>query len=125
MAHSGFSSVLKNGGFRNLWLGQIVSQIGDYFAYLALTVIVSGFSSVVVAGLLIVNFLDHPYQRHVGGIQPTAMRQPLVMLRNLEPGLHLGCSQTGEPVLASVRGRPADTGGGPTGHRLRPRVSGS
>lgn len=71
------------------------------------SVLVGGFASVVVAGLLIVNFLDHPYQRHVGGIQPTAMRQTLVMLRNLEPGLHLGCSQTGEPVLASVRGRPA------------------
>jgi DHA3 family macrolide efflux protein-like MFS transporter len=40
-----FFTVLKHSGFRNLWLGQIVSQIGDYFAFLALTVVVSGFSS--------------------------------------------------------------------------------
>ena len=39
-----FLTVLKNSGFRNLWLGQIVSQIGDYFAFLALTVVVSSFS---------------------------------------------------------------------------------
>ena len=54
-----FLTVLKNGGFRNLWLGQIVSQTGDYFSYLALTVIVSGFSSnieqttLAVTGLMI------------------------------------------------------------------------
>jgi MFS family permease len=54
-----FLTVLKNGNFRNLWLGQIVSQIGDYFSYLALTVIISGFSSnieqttLAVTGLMI------------------------------------------------------------------------
>lgn len=41
-----FLSVLRHGGFRNLWLGQVVSQIGDYFAFLALMVVVSGFSDV-------------------------------------------------------------------------------
>jgi hypothetical protein len=61
-------------------------------------VLVAGFASVVAAGLLIVNFLDHPYQAHTGGIQPTAMRQTLVMMRNLEPGLRAGCSQSGQPV---------------------------
>ncbi len=37
--------MLRHAGFRNLWLGQIVSQIGDYFAFLALMVVVSGFSN--------------------------------------------------------------------------------
>lgn len=62
------------------------------------SVLVGGFASVVVAGLLIVNFLDHPYQRHDGGIQPTAMSQTVVMVRNLQPGLHVGCDQSGQPV---------------------------
>jgi MFS transporter, DHA3 family, macrolide efflux protein len=39
-----YLTVLRNANFRNLWLGQVVSQIGDYFAFLALTVVVSGFS---------------------------------------------------------------------------------
>jgi MFS family permease len=54
-----FVDILRNANFRNLWLGQIVSQIGDYFAFLALTVVVSGFSNtaegtvLAVSGLLI------------------------------------------------------------------------
>ena len=62
------------------------------------SVLVAGFASVVVAGLLIVNFLDHPYQRHTGGIQPTAMRQTLVMISGLQPGLRFACSPSGLPL---------------------------
>ena len=40
-----FLTVLRHAGFRNLWLGQVISQIGDYFAFLALMVVVSGFSN--------------------------------------------------------------------------------
>ncbi len=39
-----FMTVLRNRNFRNLWIGQIVSQVGDYFAMLALMVVASGFS---------------------------------------------------------------------------------
>ncbi|HKP51754.1 MAG TPA: MFS transporter [Chloroflexia bacterium] len=39
-----FVTILRNRNFRNLWLGQIVSQVGDYFAFLAIMVVVSGFS---------------------------------------------------------------------------------
>ena len=39
-----FVDVLRNGPFRNLWLGQIISQMGDYFAFLAIMVAVTGFS---------------------------------------------------------------------------------
>jgi MFS family permease len=39
-----FVNVLRNSGFRNLWLGQVVSQVGDYFAFLAMMVVVTGFS---------------------------------------------------------------------------------
>jgi MFS family permease len=39
-----FFTILRNRNFRNLWLGQIVSQVGDYFAFLAIMVVVSGFA---------------------------------------------------------------------------------
>lgn len=54
-----FVTVLRNGNFRNLWLGQIISQIGDYFVGLALMVVVSSFSddpaivTANVAGIMI------------------------------------------------------------------------
>lgn len=51
-----------------------------------------------VAGLLVVYFLDHPYAQHVGGIQPTAMRHALTLMRSLQPGLRPGCSAGGRPI---------------------------
>ena len=60
--------------------------------------LLAGLASVVTAGLLLVYFLDHPYQRHAGGIQPTAMRQTLQMIGELEPSLRPGCDQSGRPV---------------------------
>lgn len=54
-----FLDVLRIRSFRNLWLGQIISQVGDYFAFLAMMVIVSGFSpdqdgmTLAVAGMMI------------------------------------------------------------------------
>jgi hypothetical protein len=58
----------------------------------------AGLASVVAAALLIVYFLDHPYSGHTGGIQPSAMRQTLAMMENLEPNLRPLCSQGGRPV---------------------------
>jgi MFS family permease len=49
LPRANFATVLRHSGFRNLWLGQVVSQIGDYFAFLALMVVVSGFESEVAA----------------------------------------------------------------------------
>ena len=39
-----FFTILRNRNFRYLWIGQIVSQVGDYFAFLAIMVVVAGFS---------------------------------------------------------------------------------
>jgi len=60
--------------------------------------LLAGLASVVVAGLLIVYFLDHPYQSHTSGIQPNAMRQTITMLGSLEPSLRPGCGPSGRPV---------------------------
>jgi hypothetical protein len=59
---------------------------------------VAGLASVVAAGLLVVYFLDHPYQPHSGGIQPNAMQRTLAMTGGIESGLRLRCSQSGRPI---------------------------
>ena len=59
--------------------------------------LLAGLASVVAAGLLIVYFLDHPYQPHTGGIQPIAMRHALTMVHALEPSLRVPCGPTGRP----------------------------
>ena len=59
---------------------------------------VGGVAAIVATGLLIINFLDHPYAPHVGGIQPSAMRHSLGLMRGLEPGLSPACSSNGRPL---------------------------
>jgi hypothetical protein len=56
---------------------------------------VAGVAAIVATGLLVINFLDHPYAPHIGGIQPTAMRNTLVLAENLEPALRPRCTSTG------------------------------
>jgi Protein of unknown function (DUF4239) len=58
----------------------------------------AGLTAVIVSGLLVVYFLDHPFAPHTGGIQPTAMRHTLVMLKSIAPGLRPGCSHGGRPL---------------------------
>ena len=60
--------------------------------------LLAGLACVIAAGLLIVYFLDHPYQTHSGGIQPTAMRHALAMIRGLQPNLRVPCGRTGRPL---------------------------
>jgi hypothetical protein len=59
---------------------------------------VAAVAAVVTAGLLIVNFLDHPYQQHTGGIEPTEMRSSLAMMSELKPAFQPPCQQNGTPL---------------------------
>ena len=59
---------------------------------------IGGVAAVVATGLLIINFLDHPYTTQTGGIQPNAMRHALVQARKIEPGLRPACNASGRPV---------------------------
>ncbi len=50
---------------------------------------IAGVTAVVAAGLLLVNFLDHPYGDHTGTIEPTEMRETIAMIGEDEAGLPL------------------------------------
>ena len=76
-------------------VGVQLSLAGSHVRVHAL--LVAGLASVIAAGLLIIYVLDHPYQSHTGGIQPSAMRRTLVMMGNLEPSLRPSCSASGQP----------------------------
>src|SRR4051794_32012303 len=60
--------------------------------------LVAGVAAIVTAGLLLVNFLDHPYTGHTGSIQPTQMERSLVMMRAIGPGLRPPCAPDGSPT---------------------------
>jgi hypothetical protein len=56
---------------------------------------VAAVAVLVTAGLLLVNFLDHPYQAHTGSIQPTQMRQSLTAIQQLQPSSKPVCAADG------------------------------
>jgi Protein of unknown function (DUF4239) len=58
---------------------------------------IAGVAAIVAAGLLLVWFLDHPYEGHTGSIQPTDMQRTLTMMRAAEPTLHVPCTAEGTP----------------------------
>ena len=60
--------------------------------------LLAGLASVVAASLLIVYFLDHPYQPHSGGIEPNAMRHTLAEVQGLTPNLRTPCGPAGQPL---------------------------
>jgi len=62
---------------------------------------IAGVAAIVAAGLLLVYFLDHPYDDRTGSIQPTEMRQTLAMVQAAEPGLEVSCNLDGEPSAPS------------------------
>jgi hypothetical protein len=59
---------------------------------------IAGVTAVVAAGLLLVNFLDNPYDDHAGSIQPTEMRQTLSMIGEAAPALPIRCDDAGVPL---------------------------
>lgn len=85
-ANANFFTILRNGNFRNLWLGQIVSQIGDYFAFLATTVVVSGFYNdaqtitLTVAGMMLANSLPRLLFGMLAGVFVDRWDRRLTML---------------------------------------------
>jgi hypothetical protein len=59
---------------------------------------IAGVTAIVASGLLLVNFLDHPYADNTGSIQPTEMRQTLSMIDQAEAGLPVRCGEDGVPL---------------------------
>ena len=61
---------------------------------------IGGVAAMVSIGLLLINFLDHPYRSGPGSIQPTEMTLTLTMMRHQEPGLRVPCRGDGVPFPA-------------------------
>ena len=60
--------------------------------------LVAGVAAIVTAGLLLVNFLDHPYKEHTGSIEPTEMRQSLGMASAQISGVRSPCREDGRSL---------------------------
>lgn len=92
-----FLTILRNRNFRNLWLGQIVSQMGDYFAFLAIMVVVGTFSqnvgetTAMVSGVMIASTLPRLLFGVLAGVFVDRWDRRLTMLASdlIRPALTL------------------------------------
>jgi hypothetical protein len=61
-----------------------------------------GVAVIVAAGLLLVNFLDHPYSDRAASIQPDEMRETLVMMAEEGAASRPPCTEDGRPRSVAV-----------------------
>jgi Protein of unknown function (DUF4239) len=65
---------------------------------------IGAITAVVVSGLLIVRFLDHPYEDHTGSIKPVEMTRTLGLMqaarRTVDPPPRVPCDAVGRPAPA-------------------------
>lgn len=72
-----------------------IDRRGEAFA--AHASLMATITSLVVAGLLLVWFLDHPYENRSGSIKPDEMQAALAIMRDEVPDLPVPCTPAGEP----------------------------
>jgi hypothetical protein len=59
-------------------------------------------AAIITAGLLLVDYLDHPYSGAPGSVEPTAMEFSLGAMQSIEPGLQPPCAADGRPLRAAA-----------------------
>jgi hypothetical protein len=75
--------------------------------YLVQAMMIGSITAIVVSGLLVVRFLDHPYQDESGSIRPVQMRQTLELMqqeqtqRQAGPRRRTPCDAGGKPLRLS------------------------
>ncbi len=92
-----FLTILGNRNFLNLWLGQVISQMGDYFAFLAIMVVVGSFSQNVgettqqISGVMIATTLPRLLFGVLAGVFVDRWDRRLTMLASdlIRPALTL------------------------------------
>jgi hypothetical protein len=57
-------------------------------------------AALVVSGLLLVWFLDHPYENRSGSIKPDEMERQLVIVKAEHRGVAPPCDEDGQPAAA-------------------------
>jgi protein-S-isoprenylcysteine O-methyltransferase Ste14 len=62
--------------------------------------LIAAITALVVSGLLLVWFLDHPYQNQSGSIKPDEMERQLVIVENEHMDVTPPCNESGDPVGA-------------------------
>jgi hypothetical protein len=90
-----------------LWIALIVGAVLGVALQLAMSdprerlavhgAMIAAVAAILTAGLVLVDYLDHPYSGEVGSVEPTAMEFSIDAMRSIEPGLKPACTADGRP----------------------------
>jgi hypothetical protein len=75
-----------------------IDRRGEGFA--AQAALIGTVTTIVVAGLLLVWFLDHPYEEQDGSIKPVEMQRVIALMEREQPRLAAPCTPIGDPQPA-------------------------
>ena len=67
-------------------------------AYFVQATVVGAVAALVTSGLLLIWFLDHPYEGQTGSIEPIEMERQIPIVENEQAGVEAPCDSTGLPV---------------------------
>jgi hypothetical protein len=70
--------------------------------------LIAAIAAMVVAGLLLVWFLDHPYENSSGSIKPDEMERQLVIIEGEQKNVAPPCDEDGHPAVGRSGGPPRD-----------------
>ena len=79
-------------------------------SFLVQGVVIGSVTALVTAGLLLVWFLDHPYEDRNGSIKPIEMRTSLEIVEHEQADVVPPCDSAGEPMPAQAAFRARPTG---------------
>jgi hypothetical protein len=90
--------ILVLGGLVNIFFVLLFTDRRERFLVQASLMAVV--TTMVVTGLVLVWFLDHPYEDHTGSLKPVEMRRSITIMEHEHRGLRQPCSPEGTPRSA-------------------------
>jgi hypothetical protein len=67
-------------------------------AFFVQAALVGAIAALVTSGLLLIWFLDHPYEGRTGSIEPSEMRRQLPLVEDEQKGVAVPCDSSGAPL---------------------------
>ena len=88
--------ILGLGAFVTIGFAMFFADRREHFIVQAS--LIGAITALVISGLLLIWFLDHPYENRAGSIKPDEMERQLVILESEQVGVPQLCDTLGRPL---------------------------
>jgi hypothetical protein len=81
-----------------LLIGFMLAQADRREGWVLQAMTIGSVSALIAGGLMVVTFLERPYEDHAGSIRPTEMQRTLELMERDAPGAPVPCDRRGAPL---------------------------